>query len=262
MNTALREATLITTAFMEAIAPNSNVDVTSSVNDIKALIQTALGSSISSITFNSTTYVLTSNATDGTSASVDLSVIKNQTSARATADGSGNNIVNTYATKAELNQAISGVDGAKLYIHENVVFRFGSGASDKKVISFITWKDETGLYDSSDPQPTYITWSEFLDWRPFDIYISDSWDGGFSATQSYPAFIIPKWENIGTQVTYTGLAYMPITSQSESGTATLQTLMINMYNAGGYPKLEYNTQGDSPVTPYKDNFSMTRRLLR
>lgn len=38
VNTALREATLITTALMDTLAPNSNVDVTSSLNDVKSAI--------------------------------------------------------------------------------------------------------------------------------------------------------------------------------------------------------------------------------
>ena len=38
VNTALREATLITTAIMDTIAPNSNVDVTSTVAQVKSAI--------------------------------------------------------------------------------------------------------------------------------------------------------------------------------------------------------------------------------
>ena len=55
VNTALREATLITTALMDTLAPNSNVDVTSSVTDVK----TAIGNKSASQSGTDLTFVTT-----------------------------------------------------------------------------------------------------------------------------------------------------------------------------------------------------------
>ena len=120
VNTALREATLITTAIMDTIAPNSNVDVTSTVAQVKSAIATAFSNNkcINTITWNNSTFFLTFLFTDGTSTTVDMSGIKNSTTMYgATRDGSGNVITSTYLTQTNAaNTYLTQTNAASTYL--------------------------------------------------------------------------------------------------------------------------------------------------
>lgn len=209
VNTALREATLITTAIMDTIAPNSNVDVTSTVAQVKSAIANAFSNNkcINTITWNNSTFVLTFLFTDGTSTTVDMSGIKNSTTMYgATRDGSGNVITSTYLTQTNaantyltqtnaastyltqvnaastyetisnasqeyirLDGRIDAITTTPLYLHRNVVLHITSSTSDTRYISFICPRNDDGLITSTN---ITVPISEFWSWYPTETRMS------------------------------------------------------------------------------------------
>lgn len=102
VNTALRTATLIASALMSVIAPDSELDASASVTQVANLISTYMsGITSGELSFDSSTNTLTLG-----DQSVDLSGILNGTAAKATADANGNVISDTYATKEYVANAI------------------------------------------------------------------------------------------------------------------------------------------------------------
>lgn len=156
MNSALREATLITTALMDAIAPNSDVDITSTVAQVKTTIANAIGTGrcITTVNWNNTTFTLSISFTDGTTTTVDMSGIKTVTMYGATRDGNGNVINTTYATNAsvslqiqDLENQISQLGNVPLYMHEGIYIDVPSGPSGagSYKVDILTTKDDSDI---------------------------------------------------------------------------------------------------------------------
>lgn len=117
VNTMLRQNSLAIAAFMDTIAPNSTVDLRSTMAAVKAEMTTYFGQFAVSASYiddesHPTSIKLT--LKNGNDVYVSLANILTKTIARAVSDKNGNDIVTTYATKYELTTAIQNSVGTLL----------------------------------------------------------------------------------------------------------------------------------------------------
>lgn len=109
VNSMLRQNSLAVAALMDLIGPSSNVDLRSSMTDVKAVMSEYFGQSFVAASYDEPSNSIIFTTKSGTTVSVSISQIVDTTVARAKADQLGNVIDTTYATKAYVTRQIGAV---------------------------------------------------------------------------------------------------------------------------------------------------------